>query len=137
MTEARLRRLARLWAGRLGLSHVEIEIEVRALEEADNKAECDPSKNYRFAKITFQPWMVGQGQRPETVEASEVEDRWVEKTLVHELLHVSLTPFRKSWVALEEQIHPDAWALYEGQMRNAEEEVVDALAVAITAAFAG
>lgn len=131
MTEARLRRLARLWAGRLGLSHLEIELVVEALDD-DTKANADLSPNYDFARITFQPWMIGRGDPPERTLPGELADAGVEKTLVHELLHVALKPIRRVRAGFEEQVHPDAWSLFENLVDGAEETVVDRVAVALT-----
>lgn len=135
MTEKKLRQLLNVWKTRLGLDHYKINLVFGRCEDEYSYMEVQRSINYQRAKITVQPWMLGQGDPPKDL-LQEINDEMIEESLVHELLHIctrDLTAIVRN--DLDGMVHRDVYSMFENATCRADERVVDSLAVALCQAF--
>jgi hypothetical protein len=135
VTEAEVRKLFEVWAGRLGLDRWWLKVEIGSPEEADSIIEVNRSTVYERAVITVPPWVVGQADRPDSVLGLDGDDR-IEASVVHELLHL----ITRDLVAIVRDdcdglVHPDAYRQLDKAIHRIEEQTVDRLAEALVRAW--
>lgn len=138
MTETGLRERLDVWKRRLGLEHWLILLEIGGAEDDTSYMEVERSTVYQRAVIHVQPWLLGEGDAPKEVmiRGDQLTDRFVESSLVHELLHCSTRNMRAVVRDdLEGQVHRDVHTVLNDAMSRAEEQCVDALAEALVRAW--
>lgn len=136
MTKKELKELVRFWQGALGLGQWTIDVRVAVIDEpifANNTR----STRYDACVLTFQPWMLGKGKRPQREDMIPVDltPNFVEMMVVHELLHCVLRDYTGAVDALDGQMHRDAYTQFEANFQRADEQTVDRLARALVLAF--
>lgn len=120
MTAKQLTALARKWQARLVLDAWRITYE-HADEPGDCWAMTSPSRQYRAAKITFDPGL------------KVASTRLVEQTIVHELIHVLMRDADRAFADAADQLHPQAGEQATKRYEHAVEGFVDSLAEALIA----
>lgn len=135
MTEAKLRKLFKLWQHRLGLDAWHIEIRIDICNDPEAYMEVERSVDYQRARITVSPWMLGKGEVPK-VCLLPITDDMTEESIVHELIHICtrdlVTIVRHD---LNEMVHRDVHRVFDDAMTRADERCVDALAISLCRAF--
>src|SRR4051812_4149529 len=137
MNEAQLRKRFEVWKVRLGLEKWNIELVVAPCD-ADAFMETDRSKYYDRARITVQPWMLGPNAKSPDSSwvVQEINNEFVETSLVHELLHCCLMDLASVVnVDLEGFLHRDVDKQIYNSFHREEEKVVDRTAKALVQAF--
>lgn len=136
VTPKQLERMLRSWQPRLGLERWEIRLVVRAASEESCYMEVERSIYYERAELVVQPWLVGRGEPPEAALFTEVDEAFIEASLVHELLHLVL---RDLAMVIRDDLdgflHRDVHAQLHNGFRRAEEQAVDRLACALVQAW--
>lgn len=137
MKEGVLRELFSVWRERLGLGHWRLELIVGGVDEEDAYMQTHRSQTYERAQIYVQPWLVGQGEpNRDLLFAQNLEDDFIECSLVHELLHLHTRDMRA--VVREDlagAVLSDVYRQFENTMERAEEQCVGRLAEALVRAF--
>lgn len=133
MTEPRLQQLLAEWTRRLGLERWEIDLRVEPCECETAYMEVERSFLYERATIAVAPWLMGQGDWPADC-MRRASPHHVEETLVHELLHLHTRDIMRAGREADGQMHRDAYTIYEQRLEDAEEQLVDRLAVALVRA---
>lgn len=90
MTEKQIESLVSKWQPRLGLSEWKIEYHFEEPEDPDETARADCIGDYQVVKLYFNPVML-TGDSDFIGECSPEEN---EITIIHELLHVAISPMR-------------------------------------------
>lgn len=135
MTEAQLRDLLTEWAQRLGLDRWHLKLVIGGTDEATSYMETHRSGYYERGIIYVAPWLLGDGEVPDNVMEREPDDRFIEASLVHELLHLHIRDLRAVVRDdLDGQVHRDVHVQIEKAAERAEEQCVDRLAVALVRA---
>ena len=138
MSPAKLEALVPVWQERLGLAHWTIIVEVdgrHIAEDGDDVAmRIFRHQRYDDAVLEVAPWMVGDGQPPDVIEAAMLDDRLVEQKLVHELLHLCSRDLANIIEDdLDGFLQRDAHELVRLGAVRAEEAMVDRLAKTLVA----
>lgn len=135
MTKTELYHLFKLWQHRLGLDMWHIDVLVAPCEDPEAYMEVERSTDYQRARITVNPWMLGEGTVPK-VALLPLTDETVEESIVHELLHILTRDFVIIVkYDLDEMLHRDVHKVFETTMTRTDERFVDGLAVALCRAF--
>ncbi len=138
MTERELVKLLGVWKSRLGLDNWQIEMSIGGCESDCSYAETHRSTTYENAHIYFQPWMLGKADVPADLIIKQVSDYDIEKTLVHELLHLHTRDMHGVTVDdTDGLLHRDVHEQLRNSFRRAEEQMVDRLAVALVKNWGG
>lgn len=138
MTKKNFCSLLELWKSRLGLSEWRIAVVYEDCDDESSYMEIIRSIDYHRAKLIIPRWVIGEEEPPKNllIDPKTVDENFWEESLVHELLHLIVTPMsvviRQD---IEYQLHRDVHSLLEKTMIHAEERVVDNLAVALCKAF--
>lgn len=138
MSKKEISLLLTKWTKILGLSDWRIVVVYEDCEDETSYMEVVRSTDYKRAKIVIPTWVIGEKDQPKDmlIPLDKVDETFLEESLVHELLHLVVTPItvviRQD---IEYQLHRDAFSLLEKTMSHAEERVVDNLSVALVRAF--
>ena len=137
MTKKKISLLLKKWTDILGLEKWKINLVYEDCEDESSYMEITRSIDYHRAKLTIPTWVIGEKEAPkDLIMGSNLSETFWEESLVHELLHLVVTPMsiviRQD---IEYQLHRDVYSLLEKTMMHAEERVVDNLAVALVRAF--
>lgn len=138
MTKKEISLLLTKWTKILGLTEWKILVVYQDCEDELSYMEITRSIDYRRAKLIIPWWVIGEKDPPRDllIDPNRVDKDFWEQTLVHELLHLIVTPItiviRQD---IEYQLHRDVFSLLEKTMLHAEERVVDNLSVALCKAF--
>lgn len=131
-------RLVNLWKRRLGLDNWRIVVLFEECEDKSAYMEVFRLSDYQRAKIIVPPWMISEGPIPDevTIKPDEISEHFLQESLVHEMLHIVVTPMR---VIMHEDLdtflHRDVWTQIDNSFRHAEERVVDNLAVSLVRSY--
>jgi hypothetical protein len=137
MTEGALQKLIDKWVPRLGLDQWLIELRVEDTEDKTSYMEVNRSTTYERAVLFVPPWLLNGGPTPESVLEITITDPFIERSLVHELLHLQLRDMRNvTDEPLEGVLHRDVHRMVDDQMRRVEEQTVDRLAAALVRTWA-
>lgn len=134
MTKAKVEKLTRQWAKRLGLDHWKIIVRFDApagkLDEEDAAA-SDVADDYDLVTLYFQPWL-SSGPYPQTPQGPDWDDHQVEVTIVHELLHCALRDVKMAALApMEEVLGKEAYEVFKVAIERTHEQTVERLAQAL------
>lgn len=126
------------WTEILGLSDWRIVVVYEDCDDETSYMEIVRSVDYRRAKLVIPLWAISKKDPPKDLilDPKNVNESFWEESLVHELLHLVVTPMsvviRQD---IEYQLHRDVFSLLEKTLCHAEERVVDNLSVALVKAF--
>lgn len=135
MTADRIIELANEWQHRLGLDGWVTKFEVGPMNNGSAAAEVWRSNLYEHATIHFHDCLV-TGELPEDWEnVCDLDDFYVEQTIVHELLHCVMRDFSEADKLIETKLSLDERHMYELCRTRAEEVTVDKLATALVRAW--
>lgn len=138
MTKEKFATLLEKWKPILGLSDWFILIVYGKCDNINSYMQVQRMTDYKRAKITIPPWLIGEGDIPAKIllKPHEVDENFWEQSLVHELLHIVVVPMS---VIIKDDLdgyfHRDVYDQVEKAFDHAEERVVDDLAVALCKAF--
>jgi predicted metal-dependent hydrolase len=93
------------------------EFDVKIVEIEDNHAEVTPESMYDYATLRFNP-----------VKLEKKSDEFVEKTVIHELLHLLDRDRSAMFAEIENNLSPEVFKLYERVVYQQTEAMVDRLA---------
>lgn len=130
--------LLKKWVDILGLTDWRINVVYQDCDDELSYMEIARSIDYRRAKLIIPLWVIGEKDSPKDllIDPNNVHESFWEESLVHELLHLVVSPIsiviRQD---IEYQLHRDVFSLLEKTSIHAEERVVDNLAVALCRAF--
>lgn len=138
MTKKDFSLLLKKWTNILGLTDWRINIVYQDCDDESSYMEIVRSIDYRRAKLVIPLWAIDEKDPPKDllINPNNVHESFWEESLVHELLHLIVTPM--SIIIREDiqyQLHRDVFSLLEKTSIHAEERVVDNLAVALCRAF--
>lgn len=133
-----IERLVERWQPRLGLGHWHIEVRrtVNPFDDESTAMEIEQHPNAHRAAIRVADWLLDGGEdRLDIID--EIDADFVEKTVVHELLHLHFRDLRQVWDEFcEEEVAGQTKAVLQQASTRAEEGAVDMLARALVRAFA-
>lgn len=137
MTKKKISLLLKKWTNILGLANWKINVVYEDCEDESSYMEIIRSIDYHRAKLIIPLWVIGEKNPPkDLIMGSNLNETFWEESLVHELLHLVVTPMsvviRQD---IEYQLHRDVFSLLEKTSMHAEERVVDNLSVALVRAF--
>jgi hypothetical protein len=142
MTEKQLKTCVALWQTRLGLSLWSIEVKTGEVEAVHAYADCARSVSYDRATITFCGYLVTPDGQPNSDRTMAVpttqpdRDVWIERLVVHELLHCSLRDTQAAALDdIDGMLHRDVYSVFESSYHRAEEQAIDRLATALVKSF--
>jgi hypothetical protein len=137
MTKKKISLLLKKWTDILGLEKWKINLVYEDCEDESSYMEIIRSIDYHRAKLIVPTWVIGKKEAPkDLIMGSNLNETFWEESLVHELLHLVVTPM--SVVIRQDiayQLHRDVFSLLEKTSMHAEERVVDNLSVALVKAF--
>lgn len=138
MTKTQFNLLLKKWTKILGLSSWKIIVVYENCEDESSYMEIRRSVDYQRARLIIPLWVIGE-RKPPTDTLIPVKDMtkdfW-EESLVHELLHLVVTPMAVvTREDLEGFLHRDVMEMIDRSFRHAEERVVDSLSVSLCKAF--
>ena len=116
MTEGEIANTWREWQSKLKLSHHDITIRFDN-SESDCFAWAKPSRNYDRGDVTFY-----------TQQTERLNDRDIEATIVHELLHFKHKEVEDVFELLEPHVHRDAWQVFDKASEDVCEQFIDRMA---------
>jgi len=134
MTREEIIALTSEWQARLGLDQWMIDVRFEEPEEETAAMECHRSSQYEQATLVVKPDLVDWA-KPEEWFGPELDDFFLEKSIVHELLHCHTRDIRRVEDTFEEKLHKDVYEVVEASYVRAEEQLVDRLAVALVRAW--
>jgi hypothetical protein len=129
--------LVNLWKPRLGLDLWGVDVRFEEFDEAEF-AVCHHSAAYNEAIIVFQPWLLTAKKPPEgkNMLDTPITEALVERLVVHELMHLVVRDFTRVLDDhLPDTMNPVDREHLQSAYNNANEAVVDALAVSLTRSF--
>lgn len=138
MTKRKFSLLLKKWTNILGLTNWKINVVYGDCYDESSYMEIIRSIDYHRAKLIIPLWAIGKQDPPKDLLLSPnyINETFWEESLVHELLHLVVTPMsviiRQD---IEYQLHRDVYSLLERTSMHAEERVVDNLSVALCKAF--
>lgn len=124
------------WQSRLGLDQWLIEVRFEEPESLTSAMECHRSSQYEQAALIIKPELI-DWEMPENWCGPTFDSFFLEKSIVHELLHCHTRDIRSVEDMYEEQLHRDVLSVVEAAYIRAEEQLVDRLAVALVRAWNG
>jgi hypothetical protein len=136
MTEQEIRDCVSEWQARLGLDQWLLEVRFEEPENETAAMECHRSNQYEQAALIIKPDLV-EWEKPEDWFGPALDSFFLEKSIVHELLHCHTRDIRYVEDMYEEQLHRDVQSVVEAAYVRAEEQMVDRLAVALVRAWNG
>jgi hypothetical protein len=122
------------WQSRLGLDQWLIDVRFEEPEEETAAMECHRSSQYEQATLVIKPDLV-DWEMPEGWFGPPLDDFFLEKSIVHELLHCLTRDIRYVEDTFDGQLHRDVQSVIEQAYKRAEEQLVDKLAVALVRAW--
>jgi hypothetical protein len=140
MTKDRVDYFLNKWIQILGLSDWRIRVVYDYGDDHMNLMEIIRSQDYQQAKIIIPPWWFDEKEIPEGIflMSNIWDENYFEEVLVHELLHIFITPMGVIIrTDLENFLHRDVHSQIVNAFSRAEERSVDNLAVALCKAFRG
>lgn len=138
ITKRKFSLLLKKWTKILGLTNWKINVVYEDCDDESSYMEITRSIDYHRAKLIIPLWAIGEKDPPKDLlmHPEKIDETFWEESLVHELLHLVVTPMsvviRQD---IEYQLHRDVYSLLEKTMMHAEERVVDNLSVALVRAF--
>jgi hypothetical protein len=137
MNKDKLQALFDLWQKRLGLETWDIQLKFDQTSDGklETVMECCRSEHYDEATIVIQPYVL-RGKVPDGVDTHrELTDKFIEKEVVHELLHCVTRDFCYCTTSFEKWIPPVAIDAAQEVIERADEQMVDRLATALVRSF--
>jgi len=132
MTEPLLRAVFDKWIERLGLSHWMIEIVVHKFKPRTTTMQTTKSPHYDRGRVLVQPWVITGELPADWHKASDVSfEQEIERTVVHELLHLLLWETSSAICLLHGASKQSAYAVVVAVQEHQEEHFVDGLACAL------
>jgi hypothetical protein len=146
MTEERLNELVGIWACRLGLDSWRIAVifdDQISIGDRRVFARCERSEFFDRATIRIDRCALEDSAERlgDTIERDHVNtdtmgwDEYIEITIVHELLHMSLRNLVETGDLVRDDITPQTKHVWDAAWRRAEEEVCERMAVALVESF--
>jgi hypothetical protein len=137
VTEETITAMVELWQQRLGLSLWSVHVEF--IEQESSHATNERSTQYDRATLQFgRHLLTDDGQLPGdgTMTITAVDrERFIESTVVHELLHCVFRDISDVPDLIESQLHRDVDSVYGRVFDRVTEQTIDKLAVALVRAF--
>lgn len=144
MTGDQLTELVTRWQARLGLEHWRVVVRLEDTVMVGERrvfARTQRSEYFDRATLTFDKTIIETGKLEDCIEADLLHagtvsmERFIEETVVHELLHMSLRNIMETGDIIREELTRSEADVWDKAWRRAEEELCERTAIALVTAF--